>query len=130
MQIETFLDHQAILVNQAQPVHFAVRITTAPTVASRPKPAAFCLVLDRSGSMAGEPLAQAKAAASLAAKNLRAEDQFALVVFDEEAQTVIPLQAAKGRKNAFLQAIAKIESGGSTNLTGGWMLGRDALRDA
>jgi Ca-activated chloride channel family protein len=130
MQIESFLDHQAILVNHAQPVHFVVRITTSPTVVNRPKPAAFCIVLDRSGSMEGQPLTHAKAAASLAAKNLRPEDHFAMVVFDDQAQTFIPLQKAMGRKNAFLHAISQIEAGNSTNLTGGRMLGRDALRDA
>jgi Ca-activated chloride channel homolog len=50
-------------------------------------------------------------------------------VFDDEAQTVIPLQQAAD-KQQFNRRIDEIVEGGSTNLTGGWMLGRDELRKA
>jgi Ca-activated chloride channel family protein len=127
MKIETLLDYQTILANQAQPVHFAIRFDAAEIGQPRPRPAAFCLVLDRSGSMAGEPLQRAKEAAQLVVRNLRAEDQFSLVTFDNEAQTVIPLQSPQNRA-AWINTIGQIQSGGSTNLTGGWMLGRDELK--
>jgi Ca-activated chloride channel family protein len=42
---------------------------------------------------------------------------------------VIPLQKA-GDKAALNEAIRSIQSGGSTNLAGGWMLGRDELKQA
>jgi Ca-activated chloride channel family protein len=129
MNIKTYLDHEIILANQAQPVCFAIRFD-APTISKpRPHPAAFCLVLDRSGSMQGQPLANARQAAQLAVRNLRPEDHFSLVVFDDQAQVVIPLQSA-GDKDQFLRVISHIEAGGSTNLTGGWALGRDELKKA
>src|SRR6478609_3533294 len=127
MNIETLLDYQTILANQARPVHFAIRFDVKELGQPRPRPAAFCLVLDRSGSMEGEPLQRAKEAAQLVVRNLRAEDQFSLVAFDNEAQTVIPLQSSKNRA-AWINTIGRIQSGGSTNLTGGWMLGRDELK--
>jgi Ca-activated chloride channel family protein len=127
MTIKTYLDYEIILANQAQPVCFAIRFD-APTITKpRPHPAAFCLVLDRSGSMQGEPLAKAKQAAHLAVRNLRPEDHFSLIVFDDQAQVVIPLQPASD-KDQFLRVIDKIGAGGSTNLTGGWALGRDELK--
>lgn len=58
-----------------------------------------------------------------------AGDRFGLVIFDDEARTVIPLQPA-GNKQPFYDIIDRITDGGSTNLTGGWMLGRDELRKA
>lgn len=131
MTIETLLDYPTLLAAQAQPVHLALRLTADASHHSRPQPVAFCFVVDRSGSMAGQPLARARDAAALAVRNLRPDDRFALVAFDDLARTVIPLQpAAMSRRAAFLDAIRELRDGGNTNLTAGWMLGRDALRDA
>jgi len=129
MKITSHLDYEVILANRACPVHFALRFEAPHLGQARPRPAAFCLVLDRSGSMEGPPLAKAKAAALLAVRNLRPEDHFGLVVFDDEAQVRIPFQPAK-QKEAFLRLIEGIQTGGCTNLTGGWMLGRDELKKA
>jgi len=129
MKTEFFLDYPTILANQARPVHFAIRFEADVVGKPRPKPAAFCVVLDRSGSMAGPPLAHAREAAKVAVRNLRAGDRFSLVIFDVEARTVIPLQPPTNKKN-FYDIIDRITDGGSTNLTGGWMLGRDELRKA
>jgi Ca-activated chloride channel family protein len=129
VKTEFHLDYPTILANQARPVHFAIRFVAGQVSQPRPQPAAFCAVVDRSGSMAGVPLAHAKEAAKVAVKNLRPGDRFGLVVFDDEARTVIPLQPA-ANKQAFYEAIDHITDGGSTNLTGGWMLGRDELRKA
>src|ERR1017187_8550211 len=130
MKITTQLDYEVILANRACPVYFALHFE-APVIGAkaRPKPAAFCLVLDRSGSMAGPPLTKAKQAAMLAVRNLRLEDNFALVIFDHEAQVLIPFQPAL-KKAEFMRSIEGIESRGNTNLTGGWMLGRDEVKQA
>ena len=129
MKISTHLDYRTILANQAVPVYFALQLEASTTVDARPALAAFCLVLDRSGSMSGRPLEGAKAAAQVAIRNLRPNDLFSLVIFDDEAQTLFPLQPATNRQQ-LLQMVAGIGSGGSTNLTGGWMLGRDELLKA
>ena len=70
MKITTHLDYAVILANRARPVHFAMHFEAPTTTQARSKPAAFCLVLDRSGSMADPPLAKAKQAALLAVRNL------------------------------------------------------------
>ncbi len=129
MKIETLLDTPAILANQGTPVHLALRFT-APTLESkRSKPIAFCVVLDHSSSMLGEPLNQAKEATKRVIQNLRSNDRFALILFDDRAQTLIPLQQGLDKETA-LRTIDRIQPGGTTNLTGGWMLGRDALKAA
>lgn len=129
MKIETLLDYQTILSNQARPIHFALRFTADSVAAAARRPAAFCIVLDRSGSMEGNPLKHALAATRTAIKNLRKQDHFSLVAFDDEAQVVIPLQPATG-KARWASAVKAICTNGSTNLTGGWMLGRDELAKA
>jgi Ca-activated chloride channel family protein len=129
MKIECFLDHQTILANQPRPVHLAIKLTAAELIQPRPRPAAFCLVLDHSGSMAGRPLELAKQAARLTIKNLRPADLFALVTFETDARTLIPLQNAKD-KAGMAATVSRITDAGSTNLTAGWMLGRDELAKA
>ena len=120
------LDYQAVLANQARPIHFALQLQVPAMVNPRPKPAAFAIVLDHSGSMKGPPLQHAKDATKLAIRNLRKEDSFALAIFETSAQVIIPMQSA-ANKAAFLPLVDKIMDAGSTNLTGGWMLGRDEL---
>lgn len=129
MKIETLLDTPSILANRGTPVHLALRFTAPAVESGRSRPIAFCVVLDRSGSMHGQPLEQAKEATRRVIRNLRRDDRFALVIFDEQAQTLLPLQAVGDRESA-LRAVDRIRCGGSTNLTGGWMLGRDALKAA
>jgi uncharacterized protein with von Willebrand factor type A (vWA) domain len=60
MNIETLLDYEAIIANRPAPVHLALRFTAPELLAERSRPIAFCVVLDRSGSMSGAPLAAAK----------------------------------------------------------------------
>lgn len=129
MEIKTYLDHEAILAGQSMPVHLALRFTAPELRHQRGKPIALCLVLDRSGSMAGEPLEGAKEAAKLVARNLDKDDMLSIVVFDAEAQTVFPLQPVSNLA-ATEKIIDDIVDCGSTNLTSGWMLGRDQLSDA
>ena len=129
MKINLQLDYRTILANRAQPVHFALQFQAENVSSPRPKPAAFCVVLDRSGSMKGQPLERAKEATCVAIRNLRREDQFALVLFESIAQVAIPLQACPD-KQRLIELVNKIATAGSTNLTGGWMLGRDELKKA
>jgi Ca-activated chloride channel family protein len=129
MKIECQLDYQTILRNLAQPVHLVVKLTADRLEQQRQQPLAFCVVLDRSGSMAGQPLEHARKGCELVLRNLRKEDYFSLVVFDDEAQVVVPLQQVQS-KDAIIRVIRQIQDAGSTNLTAGWMLGRDELKKA
>lgn len=129
MKTELLLDYQTILANQACPIHFALRFTADPVQQQDRQPLAFCVVLDRSGSMAGNPLHQALVATRTAIRNLRAQDHFSLVVFDDTAETIIPLQSA-ARRADWERRVAGVDPRGSTNLTGGWMLDADQLSGA
>src|SRR5512138_3510975 len=101
MKINTSLDYEVILANRFCPVHFALEFEAPNFTPARPRPAAFCLVLDRIGSMDGAPLEKAKQAARLAVRNLRPEHTFSLVVFDDHAQVLVPAQLAAA-KDSFL----------------------------
>jgi Ca-activated chloride channel family protein len=86
----------------------------------------LALVLDRSGSMEGQPLTEAKRCAQLIVERLTERDQVAVVVFDNRVQTLVPLQQA-GNPERFQSAIGGIESGGNTALHGGWLQGAQEL---
>ncbi|MEZ0299320.1 MAG: VWA domain-containing protein [Candidatus Methylacidiphilales bacterium] len=129
MKIECLLDYSSIAAAKPQPVHLAIRLRAdlSPLSAAGRSKLAFCVVLDRSGSMGGKPLTQAKLGCEQIVRNLRPDDYFGLVTFDTEAQLRIPL--VKGAASAgLLSIIRSIGEGCSTNLTGGWMLGAEELR--
>jgi Ca-activated chloride channel family protein len=129
MKIDCRLDYETVLSGKAEVVHLAIVFQAEPQASGRETPFAFGLVIDNSGSMQGAPLEHAKAAAVMVLKNLRANDRLSVVVFSSSAQTIIPLQLPADK--ARLQAdIEKIHPEGSTNLTAGWMLGRDELKKA
>jgi Ca-activated chloride channel family protein len=111
----------------AQNAHqVGVLVTLAGETPSRRAPINVALVLDRSGSMAGGPLAAAKEAAARFASFLTPQDRLTVVVFDGEVQTVYG--PAEGGDPGVLDAIARVHSGGSTNLSGGWLQGRKLVQ--
>jgi Ca-activated chloride channel family protein len=97
-------------------------ITVAGEAAGKRTPINVALVLDRSGSMAGAPLEAAKEAAIRFARFLGAEDRLTVVEFSDEARAIFG--PAPGGDAAAAEAIARVESGGSTNLSGAWLAAR------
>jgi Ca-activated chloride channel homolog len=74
----------------------------------------FNLVLDRSGSMAGNRMNQMKQAAKLVVDRLGPLDTLSIVIFDETADVVIPStlvqdkDAINGRLTALTNVVARI----------------------
>lgn len=98
----------------------------APVHLSRP-PVNISLVLDRSGSMSGTKLEQAKAAAIEALSRLGKNDVFSLVTYDDNAKTIIPAQHPTDI-HRIAQIIRQIQTGGSTALFNGVSLGAAEIR--
>ncbi len=73
------------------------------------------VVIDRSGSMAGEKIAMARKAAIGAVKLLSRLDRIGVVAFDSTTEWVVPLQPADDR-TAIARRLATIDSGGGTNM--------------
>ena len=90
---------------------------------SRPRaPLNIALVIDRSGSMSGRKLSNARKAACFLAGELTARDRLAIVAFDDEVQVVVPSTPVSDPQ-LFIAAINTIHSGGSTALFDGWLAG-------
>ncbi len=91
-------------------------------------PQALALVIDRSGSMGGHPLDEAKRCAKFVVSRMRPNDIISLVQFDHQVKLTWPATSV-GDGNALRDAISSIKEGGSTNLHGGWLKGVQTLRD-
>ncbi len=89
--------------------------------------AAVAIVMDRSGSMAGEKLEMAKSAAIATAEVLGHNDSLGVFAFDSEAHVVAPMTRLTST-NAITGQIAAVASGGGTNLQPAFQLAREALQ--
>lgn len=123
----------ALIAGVAQTLPVLVRVQAPdPDVATQSlrKPYHLALVIDRSGSMDGEPLMEAVRCAAHMIDRLEPTDVASLVVFDDKVKVLSPASPV-GDRRALRAALAQIRSGGSTNLYGGWRAGADAiLQDA
>ena len=87
-------------------------------------PLDVALVLDRSGSMTGEKIELARTAARQAIDLLRSDDRFAVVVYDTVVDLVAGSSPAttEARRHA-IEALARTDARGGTDLSGGWLRG-------
>ncbi len=90
-------------------------------------PVNLAIVIDRSGSMAGDRIAKAKEAALEGVRRLAPDDIAALVVYDTNVQVLVSAQRV-GNGRQLEQAIRGIEVGGNTALHGGVTRGAAEVR--
>jgi Ca-activated chloride channel homolog len=129
METKILLDHEPV-ADGGYLVRAMLRITgQAPEAADR-SPLNLSVVLDRSGSMGvlGK-LKRAKEAASLLVRRLGDGDGVSVVAYDDEVRTVAGRMTGAQRQE-LLGRIGQLGPGGSTNLSGGWLRGRELVAQA
>jgi Ca-activated chloride channel homolog len=91
----------------------------------RPRPKTVVFVLDRSGSMSGKKIEQARNALKFVLDNLRDDDLFNIVAYDDRIETYKPeLQRySRDSRADAVRYVENIQPGGSTNIN-------DALKTA
>ena len=95
----------------------------APTKEGR-LPVNVALVLDRSGSMGGEKIERARQAAVQAIRSLDGGDRFAIVVYDNVVDALVPSTPASAEARRSAEAkISDIEARNTTALCEGWLRG-------
>ena len=118
----------ALLAGHDNELDVLVRIQAPDAPAELPKrnPLHLSLVIDRSGSMAGQPLDEAKRCAEFVLDGLQPTDRLSVVMYDGHAHTLVPA-VPLADKEPIRRAIREIREGGCTNLHGGWLQGAETL---
>jgi Ca-activated chloride channel family protein len=118
----------ALLSGFDNTVDLLVRLqaSAAPQSTSERSPLNLAIVLDRSGSMEGRPVQEAKRCAGMIVDRLGTRDRAALVIYDHDVEVLVPT-TQMADKAAFRAAIASIHSRGWTNLHGGWLKGAELM---
>jgi len=76
---------------------------------------ALMLLIDRSGSMDGEKIEMAKAAAINAIKGLEPGDSIGIIAFDDQAHTLVDLTVLEADKTPILDTVRRLTTGGGTD---------------
>ncbi|MBW1871955.1 MAG: VWA domain-containing protein, partial [Deltaproteobacteria bacterium] len=127
VRLEPLVAHPVLLAGEKQTTYLRINLTAFEMDADDLPPANVAIVLDRSGSMAGEGFLQAKKAAVMAVNKLRADDLVSIVAYDSYAEVLVP--ATRARHSArIIDAIESCELGGSTALYAGVRLGENEVK--
>jgi Ca-activated chloride channel family protein len=92
-------------------------------------PLALSLVIDRSGSMTGRKLREAKRCVLDLVRRLHDDDCFSVTAYDQVPQEIMSLVRVREARPLLQQALSEIEAGGSTALFDGWLMGAKSLED-
>ena len=85
------------------------------------------IVFDKSGSMGGDKIVQARRAAKMAIDRLNANDIVSVVLYDSTVKILVPATKVSDKETIFAQ-IDRISAGGSTALFAGMSKGADEVR--
>lgn len=129
MHVTAHLDIDLLAHNASEEVTCLLNLKAPVPAAALSRPGqTLVVVLDRSGSMSGAPLEGAKRAIGQLVRRLAPQDAFGLVTFDDHAGVVAPVRTmADHDLTALDAAIDSVMTGGSTDLSAGYLLG---LREA
>ncbi len=103
-----------------------IRITAPqlPTRGSTRTPLDVAFVIDRSGSMAGPQIEEAKNGVRVALDHLDQRDQAAVVIYDDRIDLLHPLSPVSASvRRQIDQSLNFVDARGSTNLGEGWLAG-------
>jgi Ca-activated chloride channel homolog len=128
MTLSARLAHSVMKSGDKEPNYLRIGLNGCkPEPNANRTPVNVAFVIDRSGSMTGERIAQARNAAIMAVNRLSENDIAALVIFDDRTEVVLPAQKVTDR-DAFIDRIRQIGTRGSTALYDGVTSGAGEVR--
>lgn len=123
MKTRILLDHEPV-GDGGWLLRALLKVEGTPRTDENRVPINLSVVLDKSGSMSGEKLEAAKEAARGLVQRLWPEDTVSVVTFDESVH-VVAHPATGEAQGGLSELITAICAGSTTNLSGGWLKGRD-----
>jgi Ca-activated chloride channel family protein len=126
LSITARLSHPLVGLGQ-QDVFTTVDVKAVELPGSRRSPVNLALVIDRSGSMSGFKLNQAKQAARQLVSQLSADDRLAIVHYGSDVKSMAGLVATPANKEKLLAYIDGIWDDGGTNIGSALAAARDLL---
>lgn len=129
MHINARMDIDMVAVERDDLLTVMLELAAPEATSTTRVPQAAVVVLDRSGSMSGDRLNAAKSALSNLVNRFADEDVFGLVTFDSQAEVVVPAgRVADLGRAGMSAAIDAIHTGGSTDLSSGYLRGLQEAR--
>ena len=132
LAIDARLGHASIAKNSRGETFLFAQVAAAEDKAGTPSavsPMNLALVIDRSGSMKGDRIANAMNAAVGAIERLRDGDSVTVVAFDSSAQVVVPPTRVSSSTRASMEAaVRNIRLGGDTCISCGMLEGMQQLQ--
>ena len=125
------LSHEALTVGAARRFSAVVRVGADPVRGEADRaPVSFALAIDRSGSMSGDKIEDAKRAASSLVRSLRPEDEIAVVAYADSPSVLVPRTRVGDTREAVLAIIGSLQAGGGTAIGQALELAQSLVRTA
>ena len=125
MNVKALLDVDMVALEASDKVTLMLDLTAPQNPKHQSRPGqAVQVVLDRSGSMEGAPLDAAKGSLLKLIERLAPQDSFGLVAFDDNALVIAPIRTMVDHHMPSLRkAIRELQTGGSTDISAGYLMG-------
>ena len=129
--VDTRLTQEKVLQGSTGKVSVALTLTGGTIVGPEREvvqPVDLAIVLDRSGSMSGRKIGDARRAIEQLIDQMDGDDRMAIVTYANTVERLSPLVYLRGdQRHRLLRLVRQVFAGGGTNLGGGLQTGIDLL---
>lgn len=116
-----------VITNSMDSLDILLRIRANETAKAKRTPLAISIVIDRSGSMSNGRLEEAKRCSLELLNRLEDTDKISVVIYDSTVHVLLELMNVNIAKSILPNKLRKVDTGGCTDLHGGWLKGAETL---
>jgi len=126
LNMQAVVGNQYAIATHGSREHVLVSLQASGAMGGARMPLNLCLIIDRSGSMEGEPLEYVKRACGYVVDLLEPNDVLSIVAFEERVDVIMPARRVVN-KNLIKEHINRLEVGNTTNLYDGIAAGASQI---